>query len=58
MGRTARLKTLARRADPLGRGPQPTDSPPQDNAHLRASDLAAPAHPALGVRELDSRRMS
>ena len=58
MRRTARLKTLARRADPLGRATQPTDSAPQDNAHLRASDLAAQARPALGGRELDSRRMS
>lgn len=58
MRRTARLKTLAHRADPLGRAPQPTDNPPQDNAHLRAPDLAAPADPALGGRELDSRRMS
>jgi hypothetical protein len=52
MRRTARLKTLGQRA------PQPTDNPPQDNAHLRAPDLAAPAHPAVGGRELDSRRMS
>jgi hypothetical protein len=58
MRRTARLKTLVRRADPLGRATQPTDSASQDHAHLRASDLAAPARPALGVRELDSRRMS
>ncbi|MGO9961237.1 MAG: hypothetical protein ACLP50_35555 [Solirubrobacteraceae bacterium] len=58
MRRTARLKTLARRADPLGRDTQPTDRPPQDNAHLRASDLAASAHPALGGRDLNSRRMS
>jgi hypothetical protein len=57
MRRTARLKTLARRPDPPGRAPQPTDNPPQNNAHLRAPDLAAPAHPALGGRELDSRRM-
>jgi len=56
--RTARRKTLARRADPLGRATQPADSPSQDSAHLRASDLAAQAGPALGGRELDSRRMS
>jgi hypothetical protein len=58
MGRTARLERLARRADPLGRATQPTDSAPQDSADRRASDLAAPARPALGGRELDSRRMS
>jgi hypothetical protein len=58
MRRTARRKTLARRADPLGRATQPTASAPQDNAHLRASGLAAQARPALGGRELDSRRMS
>ena len=58
MGRTARLKTLVRRADPLGLATQLTDSAPQDRAHLRASDLAAPTRPALGGRELDSRRMS
>ena len=58
MRRTARLKTLARRADPRSRAKHPTDSPPQDNAHLRASDLAAPAHPALVGHELASRRMS
>ncbi len=58
MRRTARLKTLARRTDPRRRATHPTDSPPQDNAHLCASDLAAPAQPALGGRELDSRRMS
>lgn len=58
MRRAARLKTLAHRADPLSRATQPTDKPPQDHTHLRASDLAAPAQPALGGRELDSRRMS
>jgi hypothetical protein len=58
MRRTARLKTRARRADPRSRAKHPTGSPPQDNAHLRASDLAAPAYPALGGRELDSLRMS
>ena len=58
MGRTARLKTLARSADPLGRATQPTDSPSQDHTHLRAADLAPPARRALGARELDSRRMS
>jgi hypothetical protein len=58
MRRTARLKTLVRRADPLGRATQRTDSAPQDHARLRASDLAAPTRPALGSRELDSRRMS
>jgi hypothetical protein len=52
------LETLARRADPLGRAPQPADRPSQDSAHLRASDLAAQARTALGRRELDSRRMS
>jgi hypothetical protein len=57
MGRTARLKTLVCRADPLGRVTQPSDSALQDLTHLRASDLAAPAHPALGGRDLDSRRM-
>ena len=58
MRRAARLKTLAHRPDPLSRATQPIDKPPQDHAHLRASDLAAPAQPALGSRELDSRRMS
>ena len=59
MGRTARLKRLARRTDPRRGVTHRTDSPPQDNAHLRASDPAAPAHPALGgVRELDNERMS
>jgi hypothetical protein len=58
MRRTARLKTLAHRADPPGRGPRPPDTPPQDNAHLRSPDLAAPAQPGLGGRELYSRRMS
>jgi hypothetical protein len=58
MRRTARLKTLAHRADPLGRATQPTHSPPQDNAHLRSSDLAATAQPALDARELDSQRTS
>jgi hypothetical protein len=57
MRRTARLKTLPRRADPRRRATHPTDSPP-DDAHRRASDLAAPTRPALGGRELDSRRMS
>jgi hypothetical protein len=56
--RTARLKTPAHRADPLGRATQPADSPSQDSAHLRASDLASSARIALGGRELDSRRMS
>ena len=54
----ARLKTFVRGADPLGRATQPTDGALQGHAHLRASDLAAPARPALGGRELDSRRMS
>ncbi len=58
MRRAARLETLAHRTDPGRRAAHPTDSPPQDSAHLRASALAAPAHPALGGRELDSRRMS
>jgi hypothetical protein len=58
MGRAARLTTLVRRADPLGRATQPTDSASQSHAHLRASDLAAPASPALGGRELHGRRMS
>jgi uncharacterized protein YaiE (UPF0345 family) len=57
MGRTARLKTLVRGANPLGRATQPADSAPQDHAHLRASDLAASARPALGGRELDRGRM-
>ena len=57
MRRTARHKTLARRAEPLDRATQPT-SAPQDNAHLRASDLTAQTHPALGGRELNSRRMN
>jgi hypothetical protein len=52
------LKTLAPRADPLGRAPQPTDGPSQDSAHLRASDLAAQARTALGGHDFDSRRMS
>ncbi len=52
------MKTLAHRADPLSRATQPIDKPPQDHAHPRSSDLAAPAQPALGGRELDSRRMS
>jgi hypothetical protein len=56
--RTARLKTLVRSANPLGRAAQPTDSEAQDHAHLRASNPAAPARPTLGGRELDSRRMS
>jgi hypothetical protein len=56
--RTARRKTLARRADPRGRATQPADSPSQDIAHLRASDLATQTRPALGGCELDSRRMS
>lgn len=56
--RTARLKTLGRRAEPLGRAPQPADSPSQDSAHLRAADLVAQARTALGGRELDSGRMS
>jgi hypothetical protein len=58
MGRTTRLKTLVRRADPVGRATQPTDSAAQDHAHFRASDPAALARPALGGRELNSRRMS
>jgi hypothetical protein len=58
MRRTARLKTLAHRADPLSRATQPINKPPQDHAHRRSSDLAAPAQSALGGRELDSRRMS
>jgi hypothetical protein len=58
IGRMARLKTLVRRADPLGRATQPTDGALQGHAHLRASDLAPPAYPWLGGRELDSRRMS
>ena len=57
MRRTARHKTLARRAEPLDRATQPTTSAPQDNAHLRASDLAAQTRPTLGGHELDSRRM-
>jgi hypothetical protein len=57
MGGTARLQTLARRADPLGRATQPIDGAPQGNAYLRALDLAAPARLALGGRELHSRRM-
>jgi hypothetical protein len=56
-GRTARLETLARRADLLGDATQPAGSPSQDTALLRASDLAAEARTALGGRELDSRRM-
>jgi hypothetical protein len=58
MRRTARLTTLIRRTDPRRRARHPTDGPPQDNAHLRASDPAAPAHPALGSRELNSPRIS
>ena len=58
MWRTARPKTLTRRTDPRRCATHPTESPPQDNAHLRASDPPAPAHPALGSRELDNRRMS
>jgi hypothetical protein len=58
MRRTARPKTLARSTDPRRRATHPTDSAPQDNARPRASDLAAPAPPALGGRELDSRWMS
>lgn len=58
MRRAARSKALDRRADPCHRATYSTGSPSQDKAHLRASDLAAPAHPALDRCELDSRRMS
>ena len=58
MRRKARLKTLVRRTDPRYGATHRSGSPPRDDAHLRASDLAAPAHPALVGHELDSRRMS
>jgi hypothetical protein len=58
MGRTARVKTAARRTDPRRRGAHPTDSRPHDNAHLRTADLAALAYPTLVGGELDSRRMT
>ena len=58
MRRAACLKTLAHPADPLGHATQPTASPPQDNADVRPSDLAAPAPPALGGRGLDGPWMS
>jgi hypothetical protein len=58
MRRTARLKALARRADPRGRATYDADASPHENTDLRASDPAAPSRLALGGRGLDSRRMS
>jgi hypothetical protein len=56
--RTTRLKTLARRADARYRAANRTNSPRQDKAQLRGSDLTAPANPALIGSELHNERMS
>jgi hypothetical protein len=58
MRRTARLQTLARGADPRRRAKYSTNSAPDDDADLGASDSAAPAPPTLGRRGLHSPRMS
>jgi hypothetical protein len=58
MGRTTRLNTLARRSDPCPGVMHRTNGPPQDEAHLRASDPAAPANRTLVGRDLHNQRMS
>jgi hypothetical protein len=58
MRRAARSEALDRRTHPCYRATYSAGSPSQDNAHLRASDPAAPARPALDRCELDSRRIS
>jgi len=58
MGCTTRLNTLCRRSDPCPGATHRSDGPPQDEAQLRASDLAAPANRALVGRDLHNQGMS
>ncbi len=58
MGCTTCLNTLCRRSDPCPGATHRSNGPPQDEAQLRASDLAAPANRALVGRDLHNQGMS